>query len=354
MGSVTGTFQYFQSEAPLHPAARAALTEAFDRGWSDPTKPHFESRKAAILLNEAKETFAAHLGVRPDQIEFLSSPSSGFHLGIAGLALPGSTVYYPATARSEVFAVGDHLSGHKLGVDLAGQALWPRGLADDLLCWQSGNGETGVISKPPVDFIGRVFVDATASAGLLPLPSRWHGALWDSRSWQGPAGLGIFAISEKNLWRNPLPHIDQKITSPDFSLPLALASAIALDAFSAEYEVKRKSLIELNERIRDFLLTEIGQVDIAGSLSNTLPHLLSFSFLYIDAAILMSELDRRGFSVDSGSACNATNMEPSHVLAAMGLLTHGNIRLTLHPQMERTSVETFLATLKDLVVELRS
>ena len=354
MGSITGQFQNFQSEAPLHPAARAFLAEAFDRGWSDPAKPHFESRRAAILLNEAKETLAGHLGVRPDQVEFLSSPSTGFHMGIAGLAVPGSTLYYPATARSEVFAVADHLTGERLSVNLEGQVLWPRGEADDLLCWQSGNGETGIISTPPTDFLGRVFVDATATASLVPLPSRWSGALWDSRSWQGPAGLGVFAISEKKLWRNPLPHLDQKISSSDFSLPLALASAIALDAFSAEYEEKRRSLIELNERIRAFLLTEIGEVDIAGSTATTLPHLLSFSFLYLDAAILINELDRRGFSVDSGSACNATNMEPSHVLAAMGLLTQGNIRLTLHLQMDRPSVESFLTTLQDLVTELRS
>ena len=354
MGSVTGQFQNFQSEAPLHPAARAFLTEAFDRGWSDPTKPLFESRRAAILLNEAKETFAAHLGIRPDQVEFLSSPSTGFHMGISGFATPGATLYYPATARSEVFAVADHFLGEKLSVDLEGQVLWPRGEADDLLCWQSGNGETGIISTPSSNFIGRVFVDATASAGLVPLPGRWHGALWDSRSWQGPAGLGVFAISEKSLWRNPLPHVDQKITSPDFSLPLALASAIALDAYSAEYAEERATLFALNERIRNFLLTEIGRVDIAGSSTNTLPHLLSFSLLYLDAAILVSELDRRGLSVDSGSACNATNMEPSHVLAAMGLLTQGNIRLTLQPRMNQESVEMFLTTLKDLVTELRS
>jgi cysteine desulfurase len=95
-------------------------------------------------------------------------------------------------------------------------------------------------------------------------------------------------------------------------------------------------------------------VDIAGSLESTLPHLLSFSFLYIDAERLVSELDRRGFSIDSGSACTATNMEPSHVLAAMGLLTQGNVRLTLHSQGTKAGIEDFLYNLKKIVAELRS
>ena len=43
----------------------------------------------------------------------------------------------------------------------------------------------------------------------------------------------------------------------------------------------------------------------------------------------MTELDRRGFGIASGSACTASTLTPSHVLAAMGVLTHGNVRLAL-------------------------
>ncbi len=75
--------------------------------------------------------------------------------------------------------------------------------------------------------------------------------------------------------------------------------------------------------------------------------------LYIDAQILVNKLDERGFAVDSGSACNSANMEPSHVLAAMGILTHGNARLTLHPTTTNEEMEEFLQVLKEIVAELR-
>ncbi len=351
MGSVTGNFQ---SESPLHPAATAFLVEAFQRGWSDPEKRHAGSRKAAILLNEAKENFAGHLGIRREQIEILSDTALGFHLGLTGLLQSDSTLYYPAIARSEVFAVADGHSSHKLPTDSSGQSTPPSGSESDVLAWQLANGETGIRAAHPTEFKGRIFADATASGALLPLPERWSSALWSSRAWQGPAGLGIFAIADRSIWRNPLPHFDQRIGSTDFSLPLAIASAIALDAWVREYREREESLHAINVEIRNFLLTEIGQVDIAGSVDKTLPHLLSFSLLYVDAEMLATELDRRGFAVDSGSACNSANMEPSHVLSAMGLLTHGNIRVTLHNLLDRQSVLTFLQTLKALVFDMRS
>lgn len=354
VGSVTGNFSNFQSEAPLHPAAREFLAEAFDRGWADPRKPQSEARRSAILLNEAKETFAGHLGVRADQLEILSSSSLGFHLGITGLARPESQIFYPATSRSEIFAELAHLPAQILDVGLSGSCAYPVGDASDLLCWQSANGETGVISALPTDFSGRVFVDATASGSLIPLPQGWTCALWDPRAWSGPAGFGLFALSDRSIWRNPLPHLDQSISSSDFSVPLAIAGAIALDAWATDRSEKQSTFWKLNQMIRTFVLNEIGDADVAGDLSHSMPHLLSFSLLYIDAERLVGELDRRGFAVDSGSACTAKNMEPSHVLAAMGLLTHGNIRITLHDGVEDRDVLNFLRELKSVVTEMRS
>ena len=60
-----------------------------------------------------------------------------------------------------------------------------------------------------------------------------------------------------------------------------------------------------------------------------LPHVLTFSALYADGESLVRHFDRLGFAIASGSACTASTLEPSHVLAAMGVLTHGNVRVTL-------------------------
>ncbi len=67
----------------------------------------------------------------------------------------------------------------------------------------------------------------------------------------------------------------------------------------------------------------------------------------------MTELDRRGFGVASGSACTASTLEPSHVLAAMGVLTHGNVRVSLTRDTTDQQVDAFLAALPDVVATIR-
>ena len=69
---------------------------------------------------------------------------------------------------------------------------------------------------------------------------------------------------------------------------------------------------------------------------------------------LLSALDRRGFAVGSGSACTSSTLEPSHVLAAMGVLTQGNVRLALPATTTAPDVEAFLDVLPGVVREVRA
>ena len=85
-----------------------------------------------------------------------------------------------------------------------------------------------------------------------------------------------------------------------------------------------------------------------------LPHIVTFSCLYVDGEALLHALDRAGFAVSSGSACTSDTLRPSHVLAAMGVLTHGNVRVSLHPGVSTEDVEHFLAVLPDVVARIRA
>jgi cysteine desulfurase len=352
----------FQSDSPLHPAAFEFLSDAFGQGWADPKKSSFASKTTAILLNQAKEQFSAYLGVRVDQLFPIADFQVGFYLGTMGILKPDSVLHYSGAARSEIFAIARTVPSHKLPVSSNGAVGYLAGKPQDVLAWQSVNSETGVQGNDPKDFHGKIFVDATSAVSSKNFPDNWSTALWDSRAWQGPAGLAIFVLQDKSVWSNPFPHASADLegyTQSTFSIPLTIASAIALEAHSREAELGRESLIKMNMRIRDFLATQLGNVDIAGEIDTesgqgALPHLLTFSLLYVDAAILQERLEVAGFSVDSGSACSATNMEHSHVLAAMGLLTHGNVRLTIRSDHSLTKIELFLETLKSIVEELRT
>ena len=84
-----------------------------------------------------------------------------------------------------------------------------------------------------------------------------------------------------------------------------------------------------------------------------LPHIVTFSCLYVDGEALVTELDRAGFSVSSGSACVADTRQPSHVLAAMGALTHGNVRVSLPRDVSSQDVDEFLRVLPPIVARVR-
>ena len=331
-----------------------ALPHIFEASWPDPTKLGVDSKSAAVLLNESKETFAGHLKVRSDEINFLGEPNLGFYLGIAGLLSTDSRLVYSNIDRMEIFAIADslgpnssslQLKASKTGqIDFAGLA--PKDLATLQLC----NRETGTIQSQRELNCESVFVDATASGIRIPLPQNWSTALWESTSWAGPGGLGILAVSKKANWKNPLPHLDSRINPGPTSLPLIVASALAIDSWAADEKNLSAKIAAINLDIRNYITNNIPDSDLAPHGAD---HLISASFLYVNAEQLVTTLADKGFAVDSGSACSATNMQPSHVLAALGVLTQGNIRLTIHHATTFDEVKTFLEVLKATVEELR-
>jgi cysteine desulfurase len=73
----------------------------------------------------------------------------------------------------------------------------------------------------------------------------------------------------------------------------------------------------------------------------------------VDGEALLHALDRQGFAVSSGSSCTASTLQPSHVLEAMGVLSHGNVRVSLHRDTTEAEVDRFLAVLPGIVAEIR-
>ncbi len=352
MGSITASFT---SENSLHPRAQEIFLDAIGRGWADPAKIHHASRELTRLLGESREIFANRLKIASTSIYFLGEPNLGFLLGIEGVRAyqSAASTHFPATARQEVMAIVAGREGaKKLNVNLNGGWAVPIGSISDLLIHPTVNLETGATAPSAEEFIGRIFVDATADP-LVGLPSNWSTALWDAKSWAGPLGLAVFAIKDASEWLNPLPHLDHRKVPGSYNPALVIAAAVALEATTADRNNSETQISLLNALIRRYIIDEIGDVDIA-SCNDAVHHLLSFSFLYLDAEQLVDQMERRGFSLDSGSACISADLEPSHVLAAMGRLTHGNVRLHLSPDLTEVTVVEMLTQLKAVVEELRA
>jgi cysteine desulfurase len=363
------------SAEPLHPAARETLLAALDQGFADPVRLHGPGRNARLLLDNAREVTASLLGARPDEVSFTASSTAAVHLGVLGL-LQGrrrvsERLVHSAVEHSAVFKAAEWWSAaggtsDVVGVDAVGRVLLPEveaALADGAgaLAVQSANGEVGTVQ--PVAAVAELaaardvplFVDAAASAGRLPLPSGWSAAAAGATQWGGPAGVGVLLVRTGARWRAPFPtddRVDHRVAGFE-NVPGVLAAAAALQAVEAEREETAARQRALVERIRRRVAAEVPDVDVVGDPDDRLPHVVTFSFLYVEGEALVRELDKHGFAVSSGSACSASTLTPSHVLAAMGALTHGNVRVSLGRDTTEADVDAFLAVLPGVVAGLR-
>lgn len=377
-GPPVRTYLDAASSEPLHPAARAALLAALERGYADPRRLHGPARDARLLLDNAREVVAECLGVRPDEVSFTSSGTAATHLGLLGLlrgrVRAGEVVVHGAVEHSAVLHAARWAEAPTavLPVDRTGRvdpaavagALTDLPRPPALVALQSANHEVGTVQ--PVAEVAEaaaracgepvpVFTDACASAGRLPLPEGWAVAAASAHKWGGPAGVGLLLVRRGSRWRQPFPgddRVDER-TSGREDVPAALAAAAALQALVAEAPDLAARQHALVDEVRREV-ARIPDVEVVGAERDRLPHLVTFSCLYVDGEALVHALDRHGFGVASGSACTSATFRPSHVLEAMGVLTHGNVRLSLTRTTSAAEVRRFLAVLPGVVADLRA
>ena len=365
------------------PAARATLMAALDAGWADPRRLYAEGRSARALLDQAREVLAQGLGVRPAEVSFMPSGPAALRAGLEGLRYAGrrrsarmvaTAVEHSAiltTGRYHAAAAQDPSLFAEVPVDALGrvdlsaleQAVAVGGTV--LAAVQSANGEIG--TRQPLERAHALcrthgiplLVDAVASLGRDPITEHFDVLAGDARSWGGPSGLGVLVVPERTRWRRPGPvsEIEHGRTDVEPVVALALAAAEAWRQTEANRVDQSASSSAIIRRLRA-AAHDLPDVDVVGDPDDRLPHVLTFSLLYVDGETLVIELDRRGFAVGSGSACTSSTLEPSHVLAAMGVLTHGNVRVTLPlspiaPTLD-DDVSRFVAELPDAVAAVRA
>jgi cysteine desulfurase len=344
------------------------MIAALDRGWADPRRLHGAARDARLLLDNAREVVADCLDVRRDEVSFTASGTDAVHRGLLGLvrgSRRGRVVVHPQVEHSSVLhALAWGAEPDEVGVTHDGRVE-----VDDLLehaggaevaavALQSANHEVGTVQ--PVGQLELpegvpLFMDACASMGRLPLPRGWDTAAGSAHKWGGPAGVGVLLVRKGTRWVSPFPHddrVDERVAGFE-NVPAALGAAAALQAVVAERDEVNARQFALVERIRA-AVQQMPDVEVVGDPVDRLPHIVTFSFLYVDGEAIVDALNRRGLAVASGSACTASTLEPSHVLSAMGVLTHGNVRLSLTRATTEDEVDELLAVLPDAVAAIRS
>ncbi|MGP4049523.1 cysteine desulfurase/sulfurtransferase TusA family protein [Streptomyces sp. 2A115] len=363
------------SSAPLHPVARQALQASLDEGWADPARLYREGRRARLLLDAAREAAADAVGCRPDELVFTSSGTRAVHDGISG-ALAGrrrvgrhlivSAVEHSSVLHSAEVHQGQGGTVTEVPVLRTGAVspdAYSAALRPDtaLACLQSANHEVG--TEQPVAAVAAacreagvpLLVDAAQSLAWGPVEGGWSLLTGSAHKWGGPSGVGLLVV-RKGVRYAPQGPVDERESgrAPGFeNIPGIVAAAAALRAVRAEAAAESARLRELTDRIRARVPELVPDVEVVGDPMRRLPHLLTFSCLYVDGETLLHELDREGFSVSSGSSCTSSTLTPSHVLKAMGVLTEGNVRVSLPSGTRAQDVDRFLDVLPGTVATVR-
>ena len=358
---------------PLHPAAREVLLSALDSGWADPARLYHEGRNARLLLDNAREVIADALGARPDEVYFTSSGTTALRAGIGAATLArrrtGRHVVHSAVEHSAVMhSISEPLTAVGIGVDRLGRVdaeAFTVAVAEPLVALavlQSANHEVG--TRQPIAAVAEactaagvpLLVDAAASVGREEVPAVWSLLTASAHKWGGPAGVGVLGVRKgvRLLPRWPVDEREGGLAPGHPNIPAVLAAAAALQA-------RRTEAAELAERhrgwiaeLRGRLAATVDDVEVVGDPDDRLPHILTFSCLYVDGEALVTALDAEGFAVSSGSACTSSTLRPSHVLAAMGVLTHGNVRVSLGRDTTYDEISRFAETLPHVVHRIRS
>ena len=248
-------------------------------------------------------------------------------------------------------------------VDPAGCAP-PPGTA--LVCVQHANHEVGTVQ--PVAAVAEIthaagvplHTDAAMTVGRIPVDAGALGAdllTASAHKFGGPAGVGILVVRAGTRWANPMPADERELgRAAGFpNLPAIVAAATALHARAGELADERVRLGALTGELRARLRVLVDDVELLGDPdpAGRLPQLLAFSCLYVAGEALLGELDRAGIAVSSGSSCASDALTPSHVLVAMGALTHGNMRVSFGRDSSAADLTALLDVLPGAVAGIR-
>jgi cysteine desulfurase len=375
MGAAAETYLDAASTTPLHPRAREALVAALD-SFGDPSRLYGRARRARMLLDRSRERLAAAVGAAPDEVVLTSGGTEAANLAVTGLARAARRrrhLVVSAVEHTSVLAPARALAGQgfevtEVGVDGTGRvdpAELAEAVHDDTLvvCLQHANHEVGTIqpvreaAEAAHECGALLLVDACQTVGRLPVDVADLGAdllVASGHKVYGPPGTGFLVASRRSRLRPVLvgDERERRRRAGMENLPGVAALAAAVGARVAEAPGERDRMAALSGRLLAGLAT-IPEVVVHGDPGRRLPHLVAFSVLYIEGEALLLLLDGEGIAVHSGSSCTADTQEPSHVLAAMGAITHGSVRVSFLRDATEADVDRLLAVLPAAVADLR-
>jgi cysteine desulfurase len=361
----------WNATAPLRPEAQAALLDALAVS-GNPSSVHAEGRAARQLVERAREQVAALVGALAGDVFFTSGGTEANMLALMPAIEAGgekqlrdrlfmSTIEHVSVRVGGRFphdAIEDvQVTPHGV-IDLAALAKAVGGASRPLVSLMLANNETGVV-QPIAEAAaivhaanGLLHVDAVQGPGRIPCDIGALGAdllTLSAHKIGGPKGVGVLVRGNEDI-HVPEPLIrgggqERGIRAGTENVAgiagFGAAAAAALDQFSVEAAHMRS----LRDSLEAGLKGIAPQAVIFAETAQRLPNTTLFAVEGMKAETAVIAFDLEGIAVSSGAACSSGKVQPSHVLAAMGVsppLLRGAVRVSLGWSTEKADIERFL------------
>ena len=371
------TYLDHASTSPLRPAARAAMVEWLDQ-VGDPGRIHAEGLAGRYAVEQARSQVAALLGARNRELCFTSGASESIAAACWGAAERGAHQVVPAVEHSAVRLAAER-HGEVTFVAPDGRG-WtdPAAVLDAigpdtaLVHLQWGNHEVGTL-QPVAEVVAAcrergvlVHVDAAQAVGRVPIDFRGLGADLLSVSAHklgGPPGVGALLIRQGLRLRPLLVGGDQerarRAGAENVPGLVGFGAACAELAEPGRLDAEAATQRHLSARLLAALPPGGGAIEglrLYGTSDEAarLPHLVCLGVEGIEPQAVLLGLDRMGIAAHSGSACASEGLEPSPVLAAMGVDAHHSLRISTGWSSTDDDVTRLLDALPEVLDELRS
>jgi cysteine desulfurase len=375
----------WNATAPLRPQAREALQDALAVA-GNPSSVHAEGRAARRLIEHARKDVAHLIGAGPADVIFTGSGTEANMLALspaietAGEKRPRDRLFVSAIEHASVRAGGRFAREaiEDIPVDADGRvnlaalvdamsratACASRPLVSIMLV----NNETGVV-QPVAEAAamvhaanGLLHVDAVQAAGRIPCDIGALGAdllTLSAHKMGGPKGAGALVRAHEAIhFADPL----VRGGGQERGLRAGTENVGGIAAFGVAAAAARRQMAEeaahmraLRDLLESGLKAISPSVVIFGAGATRLPNTTLFSVDGMKAETGVIAFDLEGVAVSSGAACSSGKVQPSHVLAAMGVspaLTRGAIRVSLGWTTTKADVEMFLDAWRKLATAL--
>jgi cysteine desulfurase len=345
----------WNATTPLRPEARQAMAAAWDIA-GNPSSVHAEGRQARRLVEDARAAIAAAVGARSPDVVFTSGGTEANALALTpglrrGAGEPVRRLLVSAVEHMSVLS-GGRFSPEVIGtIQVTGSGLIDidhlrRLLADGppaLVSVMLANNETGALQPvgEVADIVhqagGLLHVDAIQALGKIPFDIKSMKAdlvTLSAHKLGGPKGVGALVLADEAQGLEPLlrgggQELGRRAGTENVAGISAFGAAVRAAMMALEDDAAR--LRGLQNRLEKGLRQTPGMI-VFSEGTPRLPNTTLFTVPGLKAETAVIGFDLGGIAVSSGSACSSGKVQPSHVLAAMGVgreLAQGAVRLSL-------------------------